>query len=101
MLFAAHLLLGKQRQMGYVTKVENLIKKWTSQQVFFFFFFSFSKNDAGRWGAEHKHLLFYCVLKWLFSRKVMDTLLGLGEDVWALPEREDRAFSVTSCGWPD
>lgn len=39
--------------------------------------FSLSENDAGRVEAEHEHLLFYCVLKWLLSRKVMNTRSGL------------------------
>lgn len=41
--------------------------------------------------------MFYCELKWLFSRKVMETLSGLREDVRALLEREDRDLYDLLC----
>lgn len=41
--------------------------------------------------------MFYCVRKCLFSRKVMDTLLGLKGDMRALPEKQDRVLFDLFC----
>lgn len=41
--------------------------------------------------------MFYCLLKWLFSRKVMDTLSGLKEGARTLPERVDRDLFDLLC----
>ena len=60
----------------WVTKIENLIKNVPLHGAFS----SSPENDTGRREAEHEHLLFCCVLKWLFSRKAMGTLRGLRED---------------------
>lgn len=46
---------------------------------------------------RHKQLLFYSVLKWLFSRRVMDTLARLREDVRALPVKDHRDLFDLLC----
>lgn len=46
---------------------------------------------------RHEHLLFYSLLKWLFSMKVVDTLSGLRENVMPLPEKEERDLFDLLC----